>query len=80
MDRLAVRMSAMTSQERKDFGNARGVRNIFEKMVVNQANRLVMLQEPTREQLSILTGEDAVFEDEQSPKSCGCAIDHPDRM
>ena len=64
LDRLAVGMSAMTPQERKDFGNARGVRNIFEKMIVNQANRLVMLREPTREQLSTLTEKDAVFEGE----------------
>jgi hypothetical protein len=49
----------MTDEERKDFGNARGVRNIFEKMVMNQANRLVEIEEPTREQLMTLTGEDA---------------------
>ena len=48
----------MNEQERQDFGNARGVRNLFEKMIVNQANRLVTLEEPTREQLMTLTEAD----------------------
>lgn len=42
----------------KTFGNARGIRNVFEKLVVNQANRLVTYKEPTKEQLAEITMED----------------------
>ena len=45
-------------EEWKDFGNARGMRNLFERFVMNQANRLVMLQEPTREELITIRPED----------------------
>ena len=45
----------------KDFGNARGMRNMFEKFVVNQANRLVKLENPTRDDLMTIK-EDDVFD------------------
>lgn len=45
-------------EEWEDFGNARGVRNLFERFILNQANRLVMLQEPTREDLVTIRSED----------------------
>ena len=40
------------------FGNARGVRNLFEGAVVRQANRLAGMSDPTREQLMELTASD----------------------
>ena len=40
------------------FGNARGVRNIFEKVLVNQANRLAAMETVTREDLMRITKED----------------------
>ena len=40
------------------FGNARGVRNIFEKVLVNQANRLAAMDNVTREDLMRITKED----------------------
>ena len=40
------------------FGNARGVRNIFEKVLVNQANRLAAMETVTREDLMKITKED----------------------
>ena len=40
------------------FGNARGVRNLFERALVQQANRLASADAPTREMLMELTGED----------------------
>lgn len=58
LKRIGFRLSAFNDQERQEFGNARGVRNIFEKMIVNQANRIVTLEEPTREQLLTLTAAD----------------------
>ena len=40
------------------FGNARGVRNLFERILVQQANRLASLETVTREDLMKLTSED----------------------
>jgi len=48
-------------QENSDpesFGNARGVRNIFEKLLVAQAGRLAALETVTREDLTRLTAAD----------------------
>ena len=41
-----------------EFGNARGVRNLFEKVLTAQANRLAAMTEITREDLMRLTKED----------------------
>lgn len=40
------------------FGNARLARNVFERAVTAQANRLADLHSPTRAELCLLTGED----------------------
>ena len=40
------------------FGNARGVRNIFEQILTHQANRLAACETVTREDLMTLTGDD----------------------
>ena len=40
------------------FGNARGVRNVFEKILVQQANRLAQMENVTKEALMLLTKED----------------------
>lgn len=56
--KLGLYLASMNEQERRDFGNARGVRNVFERMIANQANRIVLLEEPTKEQLITLTAQD----------------------
>ncbi len=40
------------------FGNARGVRNIFERLLVAQANRLATLETPTKDALMEITEAD----------------------
>ena len=40
------------------FGNGRGVRNLFERMLTQQANRVSVLSEPTVEQLMAVTADD----------------------
>ena len=42
----------------ENFGNARDVRNCFEDMIVNQADRLSGLENPTKEQLMEVTKAD----------------------
>ena len=43
------------------FGNARGVRNIFEQILVHQANRLAGLEQVSREALMEITAEDVLM-------------------
>lgn len=50
----------MKPEKRKDFGNARGIRNVFEKIVTNQANRIIVIPEPTIEELSEILVDDVV--------------------
>jgi len=49
-------------QEQNDggisFGNGRGVRNLFEKILVQQANRLAAMETVTKEDLMKITAED----------------------
>ena len=49
---------ARASQDAVGFGNARGVRNLFEHAVSQQANRLARQSDWTRESLMLLTEED----------------------
>lgn len=57
-EQIGGQLASMTEQKRREFGNARGMRNVFEKIVVNQANRLVGKLDPTREDLAMLLEED----------------------
>ena len=40
------------------FGNARGVRNVFERLLVAQANRLSAMEAPTKDDLMTINAED----------------------
>lgn len=57
-EKLQACLTGMTAGEKQIFGNARGVRNLFEKAVVYQANRLVEQAEPTVEELSEIRWSD----------------------
>lgn len=45
----------------KDFGNARYIRNIFEKVIQNQANRVAYIQRVTAEDLCLIKEEDVHY-------------------
>ncbi len=45
----------------ESFGNARAVRNCFEKMIPNQANRVAQLSEATIEHIQTIETEDLAF-------------------
>ncbi len=51
---LERKLAELEPAAKATFGNARGIRNMFEKIVVNQANRVVMYEEPTLQQLSTI--------------------------
>lgn len=55
---LQINIHQATTKRDKKFGNARYVRNLFEKIVQKQANRLSRIQNPTKEQLKMITIED----------------------
>jgi len=48
----------MYENREEHFGNARAIRNLFEHAINNQANRLVMDNDITDEELAELTMED----------------------
>lgn len=54
------KIKAMTKPKMRIFGNARGIRNVFEKIVVKQANRIVTMKEPNEEMLTEILEEDVV--------------------
>ena len=59
--RVSEQLSSMKEEEWEDFGNARGIRNMFEKIVINQANRLVQAGMPDKEQLMTITAQDVIY-------------------
>lgn len=60
-DALTNTVDAAVAAKDKNFGNARYVRNLFEKVVQNQANRLARMASINNEELSIITLEDVNF-------------------
>ncbi len=58
LELVRTQLEAKTPEEMETFGNARGIRNMFEKIVVNQANRIVLCKEPTEEILRTILPED----------------------
>lgn len=51
-------LKQMPESMKKEFGNGRGIRNVFEKIIVNQANRIVTHENTTKEVLSTVLIED----------------------
>ena len=51
-------LNTLYEERDENFGNARDVRNLFERSVARQADRVAALESPTREQLMELTAED----------------------
>ncbi|MBE5951796.1 MAG: AAA family ATPase [Lachnospiraceae bacterium] len=65
-DKITAYLEKMTEKERYEFGNARGIRNLFETMVVNQANRIVTMENCSVEQLTLIKGEDISWLEEKT--------------
>lgn len=56
--RLVREFIAEENADSISFGNARGVRNIFERLLVNQANRLAAMETVSRDDLMKITPRD----------------------
>lgn len=59
---LKEHLAAIVADKPKDFGNARYVRNLFEKTVEAQANRLASKTNLSKEELTQITKEDVTCE------------------
>ena len=57
---LKEKLEAVVANKPRDFGNARYVRNLFEKSIEKQANRLASLTEITKQDLSLIKKEDII--------------------
>jgi SpoVK/Ycf46/Vps4 family AAA+-type ATPase len=55
---LKTRLDSAVKHKDRNFGNARYARNIFEKSIQRQANRLSSEKNPTTKQLSEITASD----------------------
>ncbi|WP_420908282.1 hypothetical protein [Veillonella agrestimuris] len=51
----------VTNQRNENFSNGRFVRNIFDDLVMNHAKRVVLIENPSREELSTIKSDDVVF-------------------
>ncbi len=51
-------LDGLNETDRRELGNARGIRNLFEKNLMAQANRIVSLKQPTKRQLATITLQD----------------------
>ncbi|MBO7404230.1 MAG: AAA family ATPase, partial [Clostridia bacterium] len=70
------------AEEAGEFGNARGVRNTFEKILTEQANRIAEMETITREELMRITLADvkaALYPaPEETPEEESAEADQPD--
>ena len=58
VDKIKVRLHAMNDASRREFGNARGIRNMFERLVSNQANRIIQYKTQSIKDITVITEED----------------------
>lgn len=59
-EELGCLLSAKVEREGDQFGNARGVRNLFEGLIGAQANRIVTMAAPSRDDLMTITVDDVL--------------------
>lgn len=59
MEKVARQCAAVIRKQDRNFGNARFVRNLFEKTIQHQANRLTSMGDNIdKKQLSLITEND----------------------
>ena len=51
-------LTRMFNERDDNFGNGRDVRNLFEKIIAVQANRIVTIEDPTNEEIQTITAAD----------------------
>ena len=56
--KAAQYFASLAAHKGKNFGNARDVRNYFEKAIAKQASRIVRLQSPSKDEVVLLKEAD----------------------
>jgi citrate lyase gamma subunit len=67
---LAGEFERLRAEKQENFGNARTVRNVFEKAIANHANRVATLEDPDKHTLELLTKEDIAAAIERAHHAC----------
>jgi len=57
-EKVGRMLAAMDETACREFGNARGIRNLFERLVSNQANRIIAYDSQSIKDITILTEDD----------------------
>lgn len=57
-DKVEAMLTSMKEEEKRSFGNARGIRNLFERLVGNQANRIIGYESQSIKDITVITEED----------------------
>lgn len=73
-EKLAATFDLLTDKKDDSFGNARVVRNLFEKCVQNQANRIIKLTKISKKTLKTFTEED-IPEPKETQEQVSFSID-----
>jgi SpoVK/Ycf46/Vps4 family AAA+-type ATPase len=77
-EKAAVALFTRLYEERtENFGNGRDVRNVFEDMVVRQANRVAVMEDPGKEDLMAVLPEDLEDREETEAQSEAPAEEPP---
>ena len=73
-EKLADTFDLLVDKKDESFGNARVVRNLFEKCVQNQANRIIKLPKISKKTLKTFTEED-IPEPKETQKQVSFSVD-----
>ncbi|MDX2241292.1 MAG: AAA family ATPase [Leptolyngbyaceae cyanobacterium bins.302] len=76
--KLKILLTGLYEQRDRTFGNARLVRNLFEKTIERQANRLAVINTLTDEILTTIQPEDIPDPDQPFPSQAELAIESPE--
>lgn len=57
-EKIRRMLLAMSDVSKKEFGNARGIRNLFERLVSSQANRIIRYSAQSIKDITVITEED----------------------
>ena len=66
LERVTSLLRIKKTETLENFANAREVRNLFEKIITNQARRISAMEQPTVEEMKTLLYEDLFDEEEQA--------------
>ena len=70
LERVTTLLRIKKTETPENFANAREVRNLFEKIITNQARRISAMENPTVEDMRMILYEDLFDEEEDRKNQC----------